>query len=100
MTKRLLLLFLLAGCDTVTRVENVGEPIREERKVSCNYTGYCYACGPGFDGSMDCKFKLSSFCSGEQNALVDIQRQRYYFESGKIRDQNKMTTIKELSECK
>jgi len=97
--KRLLLLFLLVGCDSVTRVENIGEPVREERSVSCTYTGYCYACGPGFDGNMNCGLKMTAFCSGNQKAIVEIQRQRYFYESGDIRDITSMTTIKELETC-
>lgn len=97
--KRLLILLLLAGCDKVMRVENIGEPVREERKVSCNYTGYCYTCMPGFS-NQTCNYKMSSFCSGNQKAIVEVQHQRHFYESGDIRDLDKLTTIEELEECR
>jgi len=54
---------------------------------------------PGFS-NQTCNYKLSSFCSGNQKAIVEVQHQRHFYESGDIRDLDKLTTIEELEECR
>ena len=81
--KRILLLLLLAGCgpDIIDKqVVDVGKTY--EDRVSCTYTGYCYSCLPGFDGKMDCNFKLSPYCPGTANATLQSVTVEYYYSDG------------------
>lgn len=94
------LLLLFAGCDSVTASYPVRETRIEERIVSCNYTGFCFTCMPGFDGKMNCGAKLSSYCSGTQKVEVGITPTRLIHKSGKIELLDDVKQNKELTSCK
>lgn len=96
----LLSALLLTGCfDQVTKTEKLGEPRISEQTVSCHHASYCYTCMPGFNGGMNCGLKFSSFCSGNQRAIVETQEVRYYYESGKVRVSDTVNVVKELESC-
>lgn len=83
----------------------------EESSKTCKYTGICYTCTLGTDGSSDCNYKHSSSCSGTQRALY---RNDKYLRNLKILiytdtkasrihtnniQESKRTFIKNLSSC-
>lgn len=92
-------ILLLAGCDSVVSTEKLGEPVVKEEVVSCHHLSYCFTCGPGFDGKMNCNAKMSPMCPGNQLALVEHQEIRYQYESGKTMVHNSTTVVKELETC-
>lgn len=94
----LLSALLLTGCfDQVTKTEKLGEPRISEQTVSCHHASYCYTCMPGF--GKGCGYKFSSFCSGNQRAIVETQEVRYYYESGKVRVFDNVNVVEELESC-
>lgn len=54
----------------VVSVERVGEPNISTVTRSCHKTGACFTCLPGFDGKMNCGFKLSPICPGRQKVTI------------------------------
>jgi len=96
----ILLVLLLAGCDT--RVITDRTPVKSElRNESCSKVGYCYECGLDFDGDLDCGFKSSFACPGKQLAAVNTYEVEGYWKS----DSDKRFVYREieitpLEDCK
>lgn len=73
-------------------------------EVSCNYSGYCMACGfeVGFGGDMEwtCgKFGFYHTCDGNQRAEVQKSTYRYTYDNGKTKEVNSSRVVKELESC-
>ncbi len=46
--------------------------------AECQHFGYCLTCLPGIaDFKLECKFKLSQFCAGTQEAQARVQDVTY-----------------------
>lgn len=100
MKRIFVLCILLAGCDREIKREQLGEPVVVEKDVSCHKTSYCYTCMPGFDMKMECRFKLSTMCPGNQLARVEQRQYKIFYESGDIQLRTSENTIQTLEECK
>lgn len=100
MKRILVLCILLAGCDREVKREELGEPVVAEKEVSCHKFSYCYTCMPGMSGKMDCSFKMSSFCPGNQLARVEQRTYKIFYESGDIQVRTSENTLQTLEECK
>jgi len=83
-TKKFLLIlpFLLLGCGPDVEHKKYGEPFKRDQEVSCNYTGYCYGCGMGFDGTLKCGHSLSHSCDGTQPGTVEITPVQVFYTDG------------------
>jgi hypothetical protein len=62
--------------------EATGPSTTHQGTRSCNYTGYCYRCGMGFDGKLSCGFGMSALCSGTQSVVLEQTPIRRRYEDG------------------
>jgi hypothetical protein len=95
----LALVVTMAGCKKIVSQEYL-TPHQEVREVGCEYTGFCYTCGIGFDGEYGCGFKMSSSCDGRQQALVSLQLIRTHYDDGTERLYEDMKIIERKGTCR
>jgi hypothetical protein len=54
---------------------------------------------PGFNMKMDCRFKLSPFCGGVQDARVERWTMEDRWESGKVSRHTEKRIVERLTQC-
>ena len=89
---------LLCSCDKEIK-RTYGESFNITKETSCNYSGYCSSCGLNMNGKMDCGFRHSWTCPGDQMAEIKITPYTVTYESGTVKNYKKETVIKELTDC-
>lgn len=94
-------LTFLTGCDPITERVFVSYIGTKTASKSCDLgLGYCMGCGLNLSGSYDCSLKMKFNCTGNQQALYNVNRYKITRESGKIEYRDSKVFKRNLSECK
>lgn len=75
---------LLLGCDPVVDRRTAGAPYVATRREGCSKFGFCMTCMPGFNGKMECGFKMSAFCPGSHDVTAEYTPTARVHKSGAV----------------
>jgi hypothetical protein len=76
----------MTACDPVVESRPVGPAVTRTRSEGCSHLGFCFTCLPGFNGKMECGFKMSAFCPGTHSVTYAETPTREVHKSGDVTD--------------
>lgn len=104
MKNLIIMLFVSAlfSCKGDFIVQKTERAVCYKTTQSCSTTGYCYSCLPGFDGRMQCGFKFSALCPGQQKVEVcEVTEHGHFSKKPEIeRTRKRVISTLTLEECR
>jgi len=96
-----ILLFVVA-CDDMTQTTKVplGGPTQATVTKSCSYAGLCQACEFRANGKQKCWLGFHQSCDGHRDAVVNAQKYKTTYKSGRQDIETETTVDHYLGDCK